>query len=130
MFLLSARKMYISMLSLYSIWAYYFFFFYIENCVAPSFNWTFPLYNICLEDISKGIWIVKIGMYFLGFYIVSLYYSITFSLLLNARIRSWYFENIPYKLKKNLFLQIWTFRCTPLNISAFAFMQMSMNVHS
>ena len=67
-------KTYISMLSLYSIWDYYFSLFYIENCVAPSFNWTFSLYNICLEDISEGIWIVKIGMYFLGFYKVSLQY--------------------------------------------------------
>jgi hypothetical protein len=104
-----------------------FLFFYIENCVAPSFNWTFPLYNICLEDISKGIWIVKIGMYFLGFYIVSLHYSITFSLLLNARIRSWDFGE--YKLWKS-FYRFELLDWTPLNISAFAFMQMSMNVHS
>ena len=76
-FLLSVRKMYISMLSLYSIWDYYFSF-YIENCVAPFIQTELFLYTICLEDISKGIWIVRIGMYFLGFYKVSLHYSITF----------------------------------------------------
>ena len=118
-FLLSVRKMYISMLSLYSIWDYYFSF-YIENCVAPFIQTELFLYTICLEDISKGIWIVRMGMYFLGFYKVSLNNYITISIAMKSRNKRHRFWKYSLQAQKNL-LQIWTFLCTPLNISAFCF---------
>ena len=130
-FLLSVRKMYISMLSLYSIWDYYFFLFlYWKKLCCPFLHSTqLFLYTICLEDISKGIWIVRIGMYFLGFYKVSLNNYITISIAMKSRNKRHRFWKYSLQAQKNL-LQIWTFICTPLNISAFAFMQMSMYLHS
>ena len=86
--------------SLYILFEIIIFLFYIENCVAPFIQTELFLYTICLEDISKGIWIVRIGMYFLGFYKVSLNNYITISIAMKVEIRGTDFGNIPYKLKK------------------------------
>ena len=115
--------------SLYILFEIIIFLFYIENCVAPFIQTELFLYTICLEDISKGIWIVRIGMYFLGFYKVSLNNYITISIAMKSRNKRHRFWKYSLQPQKNL-LQIWTFICTPLNISAFAFMQMSMYLHS
>ena len=93
------KNVYINALSIFYL-RLLFFSFYIENCVSPSFNWTFLLYNICLEDISKGIWIVRIGMYFLGFYKVSLNNYITIAIAMksrNKRHRFWKYSLQPQK---------------------------------
>ena len=92
------RKTYISMLSLYSIWDYYFSLFLHWKCVAPLHSTQLFLYTICLEDISKGIWIVKIGMYFFRFLQSVSITPLLFTLQWNTKRRR-DFRNIPYKLK-------------------------------
>ena len=73
MFLLSVQKR-IYQCSLYILFEIIIFLFFTLKIVLPLLSTElFSLYNICLEDISKGIWIVKIGMYFFGFYKVSLH---------------------------------------------------------
>ena len=86
--------------SLYILFEIIIFLFYIENCVAPFIQTELFLYTICLEDISKGIWIVRIGMYFLGFYKVSLNNYITISIAMksrNKRHRFWKYSLQPQK---------------------------------
>ena len=91
--------------SLYILFEIIIFLFYIENCVAPFIQTELFLYTICLEDISKGIWIVRIGMYFLGFYKVSLNNYITISIPMKRRNKRHRFWKYSLQAQKNL-LQI------------------------
>ena len=104
MFLLSAEKC-VYQYSLYILFEIIIFLFYIENCVAPFIQTELFLYTICLEDISKGIWIVRIEMYFLGFYKVSLNNYITISIAMKSRNKRHRFWKYSLQAQKNL-LQI------------------------
>ena len=125
--IVGTKNVYINALSKFYL-RLLFFSFTLKIVLPPSFKLNFS-FTICLEDISKGIWIVRIGMYFLGFYKVSLNNYITISIAMKSRNKRHRFWEYSLQAQKNL-LQIWTFICTPLNISAFAFMQMSMYLHS
>ena len=105
MFLLSVQKR-IYQCSLYILFEIIIFLFYIENCVAPFIQTELFLYTICLEDISKGIWIVRIGMYFLGFYKVSLNNYITISIATKSRNKRHRFWKYSLQAQKKSFTDL------------------------
>ena len=96
--IVGTKNVYINALSIFYL-RLLFFSFTLKIVLPPSFKLNFSFILFALK-ISKGIWIVRIGMYFLGFYKVSLNNYITISIAMKVEIRGSDFGNIPYKLKK------------------------------
>ena len=127
MFLLSVQKR-IYQCSLYILFEIIIFSFLHWKLWCPLLSTElFSLYNICLEDISEGIWIVKIGMYFLGF--LQSVSPLLFLFQCNVQIMIGAFRKYSIQTQK-IFYRFELFYVPLLTFQLFAVMQMSMNLNS